>query len=342
MNNPTKLIATLALCLSSLAAGGAYAADAAKPGAAPATAPAADIRTYHIQGNVYLLYGDGGNVTVQIGDDGVLVVDTGLAPNADRLLAAIRALAGDRRVIRYAINTHLHPDHTGGNEVIRKAGETIMGGNVANDDIRGQQGATVIANENAQLHMIEPDARGNSVPQALWPTETINGDQYDLYFNGEAVQLFHPHDAHTDGDLMVYFRKSDVIATGDVFVTTTYPIIDLAHGGSINGLIEALNQIIDITVPADKQEGGTLVVPGHGRICDEADVVEFRDMVTIIRDRIQFLIKQGRTLEQVKEARPTADYDGRYGATNGFWTTDKFVEAVYKSLTQSDTKSGAG
>jgi cyclase len=310
------------------------------PSRPAADAPVPEIHTWHVQGNVWLLSGDGGNVVVQVGEQGVLVVDTGLASMADKLLAAIKQLAGDRKVIRYVINTHLHADHIGGNDVIRKAGETIMGGNVANDDIRGQQGATVFANENVQLHMLEPDAQGKTVPQPLWPTETIAEDMYDLYFNDEAVQMFHPHNAHTDGDLMVYFRKSDVLASGDVFVTTGYPIIDLAHGGSINGIIEALNQIIDITVPADKQEGGTLVVPGHGRLCDEADVVEYRDMVTIIRDRIQDLVNKGQTLEQVKAAKPTSDYDGRYGATVGFWTTDKFVEAVYRSLPQAKKNAG--
>jgi glyoxylase-like metal-dependent hydrolase (beta-lactamase superfamily II) len=330
-----------ALCLGTfgLVAGLAQAADSAPPRAA-ADAPVPEIHTWHVQGNVWLLSGDGGNVVVQVGEQGVLVVDTGVAAMAGKLLAAIRQLAGDRKVIRYVINTHLHADHIGGNDVIRKAGETIMGGNVANDDIRGQQGATVFANENVQLHMLEPDAQGKTVPQPLWPTETIAEDMYDLYFNDEAVQMFHPHNAHTDGDLMVYFRKSDVLASGDVFVTTVYPIIDLAHGGSINGIIEALNQIIDITVPADKQEGGTIVVPGHGRLCDEADVVEYRDMVTIIRDRIQDLVNKGQTLEQVKAAKPTFDYDGRYGATTGFWTTDKFVEAVYRSLTPAKKNAG--
>jgi cyclase len=197
----------------------------------------------------------------------------------------------------------------------------------------------VLANENVQLHMLEPDAQGKPVDEALWPTETLNTDLYNMYFNDEAVQLFHPHNAHTDGDIYVFFRKSDVIATGDLYVTTTYPIIDLAHGGSLNGIIAALNDMIDLAVPADKEEGGTYVVPGHGRIGDQADLFEYRDMITIIRDRIQDLINKGKTLEQVKAAKPTFDYDGRYGSSSGFWTTDKFVEAAYKSL--SDAKKGA-
>jgi cyclase len=302
--------------------------EAAKPAAADA-----ELHTLHVQGNVWMIVGDGGNVAVQVGEQGVLVVDTGLQQNAAKLLAAIRQIAGgDRKVIRYVINTHMHADHIGGNQVIRKAGETIMGGNVARDDIRGQQGATVFAHENVELHEVEPDAQGKTVAKDLWPTETIAVDNYDFYFNGEAIMMVHPHNAHTDGDFIVYFRKSDVIVAGDIYVNTTFPVIDVAHGGSINGLLDGLNDIIDIAVPADKQEGGTLIIPGHGRLADEADVVEYRDMSTIIRDRVQDLITKGRTLEQVRAAKPTFDYDGRYGATSGFWTTDKFVDAIYHTL----------
>jgi cyclase len=303
------------------------------PLAQAADAPA-EIHTYHVQGNVYALFGAGGNVVVQVGDQGVMVIDTGVTPMAEKLGAAIKQLAGNRK-IRYVINTHMHPDHTGGNEVIRKLGEEILSGNVGREDLRGQQGATVLANENVQLRMLEPDAQGKTVPEALWPTETLNTDLYNMYFNGEAVQLIHPHNAHTDGDTYVFFRKSDVIATGDIYVTTGYPIIDLAHGGSLDGIINAVNDMIDIAVPADKEEGGTFIVPGHGRIGDQADLFEYRDMITIIRDRIQDLINKGKTLEQVKAAKPTFDYDGRYGSSSGFWTTDKFVEAAYRSLSEA-------
>ena len=131
---------------------------------------------------------------------------------------------------------------------------------------------------------------------------------------------------------MVFFRRSDVLSTGDIFSPRLYPVIDIKNGGSINGEVDALNRILDLTVPADKQEGGTYVIPGHGRLCDEADVVEYRDMVTIIRDRIQDMVKRGMTLDQVKAAKPTMDYDPLYGATSGPWTTDQFVEAAYRSL----------
>jgi glyoxylase-like metal-dependent hydrolase (beta-lactamase superfamily II) len=146
--------------------------------------------------------------------------------------------------------------------------------------------------------------------------------------------MFHIPAAHTDGDTIVYFRKSDVVSAGDLFLTDSYPVIDLKRGGSLQGVIDGLNRILDLAIPAHHEEGGTYVIPGRGRICDEFDVVEYRDMLTIFRDRIQAMIKKGLTLEQVKAARPTSDYDPEYGATAGPWTTDMFVEAAYKSLTQ--------
>jgi glyoxylase-like metal-dependent hydrolase (beta-lactamase superfamily II) len=169
-------------------------------------------------------------------------------------------------------------------------------------------------------------------PSDALPTDTYFGNRKDLYFNGEAVLLLHQPSAHTNGDTVVHFRGSDVISAGDLFVTTTYPYIDEAAGGNIEGIIAALNRIIEIAVPADKAEGGTLIVPGHGRLSDEADVVHYRDMLTIIRDRVAAMIAQGMTLRQVQAAQPTRDYDGRYGADSGFWTTEQFVAAVYRNL----------
>jgi glyoxylase-like metal-dependent hydrolase (beta-lactamase superfamily II) len=171
-----------------------------------------------------------------------------------------------------------------------------------------------------------------ATPAAAWPTSTFIGDDKKLYFNGEGVHIIHQPSAHTDGDSLVFFRRSDVLSAGDLFGTITYPVIDLERGGNIQGIVDALNTMLDITIPRDKQEGGTYVIPGHGRLCDEADVLEYRDMVTIIRDRIQDLVKKGMTLEQVKAARPTLDYDGRYGAKTGSWTTDMFIEAAYRNL----------
>src|SRR6185436_10326966 len=159
-----------------------------------------------------------------------------------------------------------------------------------------------------------------------WPTETFFGDDKEIFFNNEAIQLLHQPSAHTDGDIVVFFRRSDVVSAGDLFLTTSYPVIDTPRGGSIQGLLDGLNRILDIAIPKDKEEGGTYVIPGHGRISDEADVVEYRDMVTIIRDRIQNLIQKGMTLAQVKAARPTLDYDGRYGSP------DAFIESVFRDL----------
>jgi glyoxylase-like metal-dependent hydrolase (beta-lactamase superfamily II) len=202
------------------------------------------------------------------------------------------------------------------------------------DVVKEDQRAEIFAHENVLNRMSAPTGHAPPTPTAAWPTTTFFIDTKEFFFNDEAVQILHQPAAHTDGDSIVFFRRSDVVATGDLFVTTGYPLVDLQRGGSIQGVIDALNRILDITIPASQQEGGTMVIPGHGRLCDEADVVEYRDMVTIIRDRIRDQIQRGLTLEQVKASRPTRDYDGRYGATTGPWTTDMFVEAVYRSLTK--------
>ncbi|HXP83628.1 MAG TPA: MBL fold metallo-hydrolase [Bryobacteraceae bacterium] len=288
-----------------------------------------DIRVLPVQGNVYLLAGAGGNIAVQIGEDGVLLVDTGMDTGAgkvtDKVMAAIRKLSD--KPVRFILNTSADPDHMGGNERIAAAGSPAGGGR--NGGNQGS-GAMVVAHEAVLGAVSAPSGKQSAIPAGAWPTDTYSGDIKEVFFDGEAIQLFHPPAAHTDGDSMMFFRRSDVIATGDIFSTTGYPVI--GKGGSINGVIAGLNRIIDITIPKDWQEGGTMVIPGHGRICDEADVVEYRDMVTIIRDRIQDLIRKGMTLEQVKAARPTLEYDPRYGSETGPWTTATFIEAVYRSL----------
>jgi glyoxylase-like metal-dependent hydrolase (beta-lactamase superfamily II) len=288
---------------------------------------AAEVAIQPVRGNVYMLVSPAGNSTVQVGPDGVLIVDTQLAELSDKILAAIRMLSD--QPLRYIVNTHAYPDHVGGNRNLRLAGGTITGGNVAFTIADASLGAAIVAHENVMLAM---SRQTPAVPFDSLPTDTFFVPTKDLYFNGEAVRILHQAHALTNGDSIVHFRGSDVISTGDLFVTTTYPVIDEAAGGSLDGIIDALNEIIDIAVPADKQEGGTYVVPGHGRLSDEADVVEYRDMLTIIRERVKDMIDRGQTVRQVQAARPTRDYDGRYGAGTGSQTTEEFVASVYRGL----------
>jgi cyclase len=296
----------------------------------PAQQKSGDLDVLHVQGNVYVIAGAGGNIAVQIGDLGVVVVDTGLAQNTDKVLAAIRKLSD--KPIQYIIDTHLHADHIGGNAAIRKAGVTITGANVAGDINDATAGAAIIAHQNVLNRISAPAGKQPAMPENAWPTETYVSGQKELYFNDEPIAIIYQPKAHTDGDSFVFFRRSDVVATGDIFVTTSYPYIDLENGGSIQGELDALNNLLDIVIPKHDEEGGTYVIPGHGRICDEYDVLEYRDMVTIVRDRVQTAIKKGMTLDQVRNAGYTKDFDSRYSAKSGFGTADNFISAVYKSL----------
>jgi cyclase len=312
--------------------------------AALAQQPTADVHILHVRKNIYMLVGAGGNITISNGPDGVLLVDSGLENMSDKVLAAVNQLSlqlspdAPPHPIQFIINTHVHADHVGGNLQIAKAGRTFTGGNVAGD-LRGlgeadpEEGAQIYAHQTVLNRMSAPadpksKDRKPTFPNGAWPTVTYDSDVLNLshFFNGEAVQLIHQPAAHTDGDTMVYFRGADVLSTGDIFVTTTYPIIDIARGGTMQGLIDGLNHILDIAIPEFRLEGGTLIVPGHGRLCDSADVAYYRDMVTVLRDRIQDQIKKGRTLDQIKGAGLTKDYDGRYG------NPDRFLESAYKSL----------
>jgi len=305
--------------------------DAARPAAPPAHDYTKDeVHLMKVQGNIYMLVGAGGNITVQAGDDGVLLVDTGVAQMSDKVIAAIHGLSD--KPLRYIINTHLHADHTGGNLTVARAGMTIAGGNVVSDiGASAADQAAVIAFQTVLDRMSAADGNQRATAQGAWPTETYTTPERKMFFDGEGIEIIHIPSAHTDGDSIVFFRRSDVISAGDIFVTNGYPFVDLAHGGNIQGVIAGLNRIIDIAIPADLQEDGTLIIPGHGRLCDVADVVFYQEMVTIIRDRVQDMVNKGMTLEQVQAARPTRDYDPRYGSS-GFVTPDRFVEAVYKSL----------
>jgi glyoxylase-like metal-dependent hydrolase (beta-lactamase superfamily II) len=278
-----------------------------------------------VQGNVHLLAGAGGNVVVQVGQSGAIMVDAKSGAITDRMLAEIKRLMPVNKPVRYVLNTSADTDHAGGNESLTK-----VLGSATNWVIVGTPGASqttvkIVAHDNVLGRM-------NNRPTSAWPTETFVGREKEIFFNGEPVVMYHVPAAHTDGDSIVFFRRSDVIATGDIYRTDSYPVIDVQKGGSVQGVIDGLNLVLDLAVPEHHEEGGTFIVPGHGRISDEFDVVEYRDMVTIVRDRIAAMIKKGLTLDQVKAARPTHDYDSRYGATTGPWTNDMFVEAVFKSL----------
>jgi cyclase len=278
---------------------------------APAVSP---VNVVKAQKNVYMLHTATSNLAVQVGDDGLLLVDTGDGPLSSAVIAAIRTLS--TKPVHTIVNTHLHPDHTGGNVPFSK--------------LRGVQAVRVMAHESTFNRMMDEAAAANSnVPQSALPMNTYFTPNRDFFLNGEAVVLHHAPAAHTDGDTIVHFRSSDVVAVGDLFTPGGYPLIDMRNGGTVDGLLAGLNKILEITVPARYQEGGTYVIPGHGRLSDEADVVEFRDMVTIVRDRVQDLMKKKQTLAQIKAARPSRDYDGDYDAGR---PADEFVESIYRSL----------
>jgi len=299
-----------------------------------AGSPGDEVYVWPVRDDIYMLVGAGGNSTVQIGNDGALIVDTKLPGSSEQVLEAIRSITD--RPIRYVINTHAHLDHLGGNAEIAAAGSTRTGGVVVAQigaDI--VETATIAAHENVLHRVGAATGERADLPYAAWPSDTFYGTRRDFTFNGEGIEVLHQPAAHTDGDTIVFFRRSDVISTGDIFITTGYPVIDSESGGTIQGLLAAINRVIEIAIPDVDQQGGTLIIPGDGRLSDEMDVVEYRDMVTIVRDRIQDMINRDFTLEQTQDARPTFDFDARYGAERGPWTTEDFVAAVYNDLTEA-------
>jgi cyclase len=338
-------------------------------------AASSEIKVLPVQGNVYMLVGDGGNIAVSIGRDGILLVDTGVTSMSTKLMSKVLELAtaitsspapnhcvglhcpgtpygwsspslnaiisspAPPKPVRFIINTSADAEHIGGNERLAElpADAKIVG--VTFPPVGVAPGATVIAHENVLKRMSEPGPGEKAAPSGALPTDTFHTNGYKLseFFNGEGVRIIHQPAAHSDGDSMVFFRYSDVIAAGDILNTESYPVIDVAHGGTIDGLLDGLNNILDQAIPEFRSQGGTMVIPGHGRLCDTGDVANYRNMVAIMRDRIQDLKSKGMTLEQVKAAKPTFDYDGLYGSDSGDWTTAKFIEAVYKTVPNKET-----
>jgi len=284
-----------------------------------------DIDVLPVQGNVFLIGGGGSNVAVQVGPSGSIMVDSKAGSLTDKVLAEIRKLSPTTKSVQYVLNTSADPDHVGGNAPLAAVLGSAASWQIINTPGATQTAIKVLAHDNVL-------ARMSQLPTSAWPTETFVGSEKEFYFNGEPVFMYHVPAAHTDGDSIVFFRHSDVVATGDIMRTDSYPVIDVQKGGTVQGIIDGLNLVLDLAVPAHHEEGGTFIVPGHGRICDEFDVLEYRDMVTIIRDRVQAMVDKGQTLPQVQAARPTLDYDARYGATTGPWTTAMFVEAVYRTV----------
>jgi glyoxylase-like metal-dependent hydrolase (beta-lactamase superfamily II) len=299
-----------------------------------------------VLGNVYMIAGGPSNVAFQVGSEGVLVVDTATAEVSDQVLQAIRVVSD--KPISYIINTTPDKQHYGGNERISKAGENptvalrgLAGPGSVPDDGGGggnnpnqlrPTGSIVFSHENMLNRMSAPTGEVAAEPFALWPSNTFFTPKKTMWFNDEPLEMLHQPNAITDGDLIVFFRHSDVVVAGDVINTLAYPRFDPKRGGSMQGVLDALNNIIDITVPRFNQQAGTRVIPGHGRVYNEADVVEYRDMMTIIRDRVKLAVDKNMTLDQLKAQKPTLDYDGLY-STPG-WTGDMLVEAIYAELRQ--------
>jgi glyoxylase-like metal-dependent hydrolase (beta-lactamase superfamily II) len=275
------------------------------PAAAPAAQPdfsKVEIKATKIGGTFYVLEGQGGAIGVLAGPDGVFMVDSQFAPLTDKIVAAIRQITD--KPIRFMVNTHVHPDHTGGNENLAKMGVTIF----ARDELRAR--------------LASPPGGAKPSPAAL-PLVTYKGP-VTFHMNGEDVQLIPVPAAHTDGDTMVRFRGVDVIMTGDFYRSLGYPNIDRANGGTLNGLLAGLNAVIDAAKPSTK------IVPGHGAIVDKTAVAAHRDMIIAVRDKVAALVRQGKTQQEVLAAKPTSDYDAK--VPQAAQTSERFVNQLYAEI----------
>lgn len=319
----------------------------------------AELNWWPVRENIWMLVGAGANITASVGPDGVFLVNAGEEQASERVLGALDELQaqlnafgalegrtperggaetrsrlpvntrGPAKPIRYIVNTSPLGHNTGGNEALAASGVTYSGGNVAGTIGDSSEGAAIIAHENVLLSMVGEQAAFEALP-----TDTFFVDEYKLstFFNDEGIRIVHIPAATTDGDSIVYFRGSDVIAAGDLFDMESFPVIDVDRGGHIDGVLDGLNHILNLAIAEFRTEGGTMVIPGRGRLSDSADVGYYRDMLTIIRDQVQHLIDRGMSLEQVVAERPTYGYEGRFGSDTGPWTTEMFIEAVYRSL----------
>jgi cyclase len=280
-----------------------------------------------VQGNVYLIANSkGSNIVAQVDDQGALLVDASVAELSDQVIAEIRKRT--KGPIKGIVNTSTDIDHIGGNAKISAVGQPMFQGNMG---YGAASQATIFSHEKALNQISAPGGKTSAVPTALWPTDTFFSDKKKIFFNHEPIE-FHFAPGHTDGDIIVWFRQSDVIAAGDVFSTTSFPKFDPTRGGTMQGILDGLNHLIDLAVPEFNQQGGTRIIPGHGRIANQSDVVEYRDMATIVRDRVRDARAKGMTLDQIKAAKVTLEYDGIYSTPS--YTGEMFVEAIYNDLSR--------
>jgi cyclase len=282
-----------------------------------------------VRKNFYMIAGAGGNVGVQIGSDGIVLVNSGAAAASEKLIAGLKTLTD--LPIRYIINIDAGPEFVGGNEKMARAGYTIftnaLGGGAG---LPNGGGASMLSHDSVLRVMSQAKPAYSS---GALPNEAFFTPRKAIRMNDEGIEILYQPAAHSSADSFVLFRASDVVVAGDVMDTTRFPVIDLAGGGSIQGEIAALNRLIDLTIaptPFIYKDVGTYVIPGHGRVSEQMEVVDYRDMVVLVRDVVADLMKQGKTLDQIKAARPALPYETRYGTQAG--VTNAFVEAIYKSL----------